>query len=354
VPMGHIQRSVHMNLLPIAAAAFLVFHREGAYLRVILPSAILLLFLAFALNLVPLPWPGLAAPSEGRHIGVWINHITGTVATSIVIVIMQTNMSARRTLENDMRQAIARGDYHLHYQPQVNVSGQIVGVEALLRWNHPTRGKVSPAEFIPLAEETGLIIPIGDWVLRTACAQLTEWARTPATDQLTIAVNVSASQFRQPDFVRQVKNILAASGANPFRLKLELTESVLAENAGAVATKMQDLKELGISWSLVDFGTGYSSLSSLKKFPLDQIKIDRSFVNDILTDRHSKAIIETILTLGQSLNLSLIAEGVETEGQFSVLKEAGCLFYQGYLFGYPSSASAVLDRVTNLIPAPPA
>ncbi|WP_445682507.1 putative bifunctional diguanylate cyclase/phosphodiesterase [Radicibacter daui] len=351
VPTADIQRSVHMNLLPVGAASFLVFHREGFYLRAALPGAIVLIFLAFALNLVPLPWPGLTAPPTGRAAGVWINYVTGTVGASVVIAIMQTSMSARRTLENDLRQAIARGQFYLHYQPQVDASGRITGAEALLRWQHPARGNISPLEFIPLAEETGLIVPIGNWVLREACAQLAAWAKAPETEPLSLAVNVSASQFRQPDFVQQVKSILSLSGARPSRLKLELTESVLADDVEDIAARMQSLKDLGIRWSLDDFGTGYSSLASLKQFPLDQIKIDRSFVQDFLTDRHSKAIIDTIIQLSRDLGFSLLAEGVETEAQFVALNAAGCVAYQGYFFGRPGEIGALESLLESFRPA---
>ena len=345
VPVEGIQRSVHMNLWPVAAATFLIFYREGPYLRLVLPIATLLIFLAFALNLVPLPWPELVAPAEGRSAGVWINNITGVVSTCIVIAMMQSTMNARRTLESDMRQAIARGGFTIHYQPQVDPSGNIFGAEALLRWQHPARGNIPPQEFIPLAEEIGLIIPIGDWVLRTACAQLVDWAKAPQTNRLTIAVNVSASQFRQPDFVQHIKNIVMLSGAEPSRLKLELTESALAEDIEAVVIKMQALKDLGISWSIDDFGTGYSSLSSLKNLPLDQLKIDKSFVNDLLTDARSTAIVETVIQLSRSLNLALIAEGVETREQLAALQAAGCPSYQGYLFSPPIPITALDDLI---------
>lgn len=263
---------------------------------------------------------------------------------------MQTSMSARRSLENDIRQAIARGQYHLHYQPQVDEAGRVTGAEALLRWQHPTRGAISPMDFIPLAEETGLIIPIGDWVLRSACARLALWEQSSQTEALTLAVNVSASQFRQPDFVRQVTNMLAISGARPTHLKLELTESVLADDVEAIAGKMQALKALGIRWSLDDFGTGYSSLGTLKQFPFDQMKIDRSFVQDFLTDKRSRAIVETIIQLSRTLGFSLIAEGVETREQFAALKAAGCLSYQGYLFGRPVAADILEGGLAGLRP----
>nr|WP_254007712.1 EAL domain-containing protein [Rhizobium sp. L1K21] len=244
-----------------------------------------------------------------------------------------------------MWQALARGEFHLAYQPQVNESGRIFGVEALLRWNHPTRGPISPQEFIPLAEETGMIIPIGEWVLRTACAQLAEWAKVPHKAHLTIAVNVSALQFRQPDFVQQVKQIVSLSGINPSRLELELTESAVAEDSDNVVKKMQALKRHGITWSLDDFGTGYSSLSSLKRLPLDKLKIDQSFVRDLLTDERNIAIVDTIIQLSGNLGLKVIAEGVETEEHLQVLSKAGCKSYQGYLFSRPLPISALDELI---------
>jgi diguanylate cyclase len=222
----------------------------------------------------------------------------------------------------------------------------MTGVEALLRWRHPTRGMVAPNAFIPLAEETGLIIPIGEWVLRTAAVQLQAWAAAPETQQLTIAVNVSATQFRQPDFVEQVRSIVTLSGARPQALKLELTESVLADDMEVVLGKMKALKEFGIGWSLDDFGTGYSSLSSLKNLPFEQIKIDQSFVRELLTDPRNRAIVETILRLSESLGLSVIAEGVETEAQRAALEAAGCTRFQGYLFGRPVPVGELLPKLS--------
>ncbi|PYF81032.1 MULTISPECIES: bifunctional diguanylate cyclase/phosphodiesterase [Marinomonas] len=347
IPMNGVPRSVHMNLLPVIAATFLIFHREGFYLRLILPIIGLIFFLALALNVMPIPSTDLAAPAEGRLVGVWINHITGIVGVSIVIVMMQSDMNARSALEKDMRQAIARGEYRFHYQPQIDESGRVFSVEALLRWYHPSRGSVSPMEFIPLAEETGLIIPIGEWGLRTACAQLAEWAKSPQTAHLIIAVNVSATQFRQPDFVQEVKSILLLNGAEPSRLKLELTETALADDIDAVVTKMQALKEIGVTWSLDDFGTGYSSLSLLKRLPLDQLKIDKSFVSDLLSDERSVAIINTLVDLSKTLNLTVIAEGVEDEKQLSALKSIGCLSYQGYLFSRPLPISELNDLIMS-------
>ena len=344
-PAPGIPCSMHFYFLPVLAATYLVFRREGFYLKVVLPSIGLAGFLGFSLDIVPhVVLQGLSGGSG--MIEVFAHQITGTVAACAVVVIMQADVDARRALEGDRRRAIARSEFRLHYQPQVDRRGCIVGVEALLRWQHPTRGMVPPNAFIPLAEETGLIIPIGEWVLRTAAAQLQAWAGSPETRDLTIAVNVSATQFRQPDFVEQVRSIVSLSGARPQALKLELTESVLAEDIDVVQAKMQALKAFGIAWSLDDFGTGYSSLSSLKNLPFQQIKIDQSFVRDLLADPRNMAIVETIVRLSDSLGLSVIAEGVETEAQRAALEKAGCSHFQGYLFGRPVPVGELLPKLS--------
>jgi EAL domain-containing protein (putative c-di-GMP-specific phosphodiesterase class I) len=248
---------------------------------------------------------------------------------------MEASVRVRAELEEDLRRAISGNQFLLHYQPQVVGEGRITGAEALLRWQHPHRGAVFPAHFIPLAEETNLILPLGRWVLETACAQLAAWSAHPELSELTIAVNVSANQFRQRDFVNQVLEIVEKSGANPRRLKLELTESLLVHNVDDVIEKMYALKVKGIGFSLDDFGTGYSSLSYLKRLPLDQLKIDQSFVRDILIDPNDAAIAKTIVALAQSLGLAVIAEGVETKEQRDFLAQAGCHAYQGYFYGRP-------------------
>jgi EAL domain-containing protein (putative c-di-GMP-specific phosphodiesterase class I) len=344
-PPPGIPHSLHLNLLPVLAATYLVFRREGIYLRGILPCLGLASFLGFSLGMIPYLRVEALSGSSGMF-GVFANHITGTVATCAVVMMMQADVDARRALEGDIRRAIARGEFQLHYQPQVDRHGRITGVEALLRWQHPKRGMVPPGAFIPLSEETGLIIPIGEWVLRTAAAQLQAWAGSPETQHLTIAVNVSATQFRQPDFVEQVRRIVALSGARPQALKLELTESALADDMEIVLGKMQALKDLGIAWSLDDFGTGYSSLSSLKNLPFEQVKIDQSFVRDLLADRRNMAIVETILRLSDSLGLAVIAEGVETEAQRAALEKAGCSHFQGYLFGRPVPVGELLPKLS--------
>jgi diguanylate cyclase (GGDEF)-like protein/PAS domain S-box-containing protein len=254
---------------------------------------------------------------------------------------MQAAIEVRAQLEHDMRLGLQQGQFLLHYQAQVDAGGRVVGAEALARWQHPRRELIGPLDFIPLAEETGLILPLGKWVLETACRQLVAWGRDPATAHVTLAVNVSAKQFRCVDFVEQVVAVLAASGANPHRLKLELTESLLLSDIDDTAAKMATLKLHGVGFSLDDFGTGYSSLAYLKRLPLDQIKIDKSFVSDVLTDANDASIARTILALGQSLGLAVIAEGVETREQRDFLSQAGCKAFQGNLFGLPGPAEAI-------------
>jgi diguanylate cyclase (GGDEF)-like protein/PAS domain S-box-containing protein len=248
---------------------------------------------------------------------------------------MQSTINARVALEREMRNALARGEFMLYYQPQKDGAGNTIGMEALIRWRHPERGLVHPDAFIRLAEETGLILPIGEWVMEAACGQLNAWGRQGGPIDWPVSVNVSASQFRHPQFVDLVLRVVRDSGIDPRKLKLELTESVLVENPEETISKMARLREAGVGFSLDDFGTGYSSLSYLKRLPLDQIKIDRSFVKDVLTDPNDAAIARTILALGQSLGLQVVAEGVESGAQRDFLQALGCHGYQGYFFSHP-------------------
>jgi diguanylate cyclase (GGDEF)-like protein/PAS domain S-box-containing protein len=248
---------------------------------------------------------------------------------------MQENISARTNLENVLRKALANGQFRLFFQPQVDDAHRIVGAEALIRWQHPERGLVSPLEFIPVAEETGMILPIGQWVLETACAQLKIWERSLHSKDIALSVNVSAKQLHQADFVSQIEAALHRYAINPSRLKLELTESMLQDSVEDTISTMMALKQLGISFSLDDFGTGYSSLQYIKRLPLDQLKIDRSFVSDIVTDVGDKAITTTIVAMAHSLGMTVIAEGVETSAQRQLLLDLGCTQFQGYLFGKP-------------------
>jgi len=266
---------------------------------------------------------------------------------------MQVVASANAALAADLRQAWREKTLQIEYQPQVGEGGRMTGVEALLRWDHPQRGPVAPSGFIPAAEETGLIIPIGRWVLETACAQLAQWARRPDRSHLSIAVNVSVRQFRHPDFVDELTTVIVRSGIEPRKLKLELTESLLADGIEVTVAKMGSLKDMGVTLSLDDFGIGYSALSYLKRLPLDQLKIDREFVKDILTDANDAAIARTIIGLAQSLGLDVIAEGVETEAQRAYLARQGCQQYQGYLFCQPLPIERLEQFMDELAAATP-
>ena len=248
---------------------------------------------------------------------------------------MQAVIDSRSTLEAALRHGLEEGEFQLFYQPQVDGAGKLRGAEALLRWLPAGRQSVPPSEFIAIAEETGLIVPLGLWVLETACVQLRTWAAHPQTRDFQIAVNVSSRQFRQPDFVDQVCACLERTKANPALLKMELTESIVLENVDEVIDRMQQIKTLGVKFSLDDFGTGYSSLSYLKRLPLDQVKIDQSFVRDIGHDPNDAAIVRAIIAMSASLGLEVIAEGVELEEQLRFLRDNGCYHYQGYLFGRP-------------------
>lgn len=266
---------------------------------------------------------------------------------------MQLAAQERLRLQNDLRQALLRNELQLHFQPQVDTYGNIIGAEALLRWQHPERGNIAPICFIPMAEETGQILTLGEWVLESALYRLKAWTDNIAESSLrNLAINVSPRQFRQEDFALQVKRILDLTGADPHRLTLELTEGILLENLEDTTHKMRTLKRLGIRFSIDDFGTGYSSLAYLKRLPLDEIKIDRSFVCDITTDPSDANLVETIITMAEHLGLEVVAEGVETEEQLEFLRGKGCRIFQGYYFSKPRSvedfAKLLSEPITRL------
>lgn len=251
---------------------------------------------------------------------------------------MAVSAKRRVSLERELGQAISSGELEVYYQPQFTADGVVRGAEALVRWKHPRDGIVSPAIFIPLAEETGQILAIGRFVLETSCrelAALSEYLNNESASQITIAVNVSARQFLEDSFVAAVKQILAETGANPAQLKLELTESLFLSNTDVVIEKMHELRAMGIGLSLDDFGTGYSSLAYLRRMPLDQLKIDQSFVRDVTSEFGAAAITQSLVAMAHSLGLTVVAEGVETQEQRSFLIEAGCFLHQGYLYSKP-------------------
>jgi predicted signal transduction protein with EAL and GGDEF domain len=258
---------------------------------------------------------------------------------------MNARAIARQSLENDLRLAMERQEFCLHYQPKVNLkTGAIIGVEALVRWRHPERGLVPPVEFIPVAEDCGFIVPIGHWVLREACRQARAW-RESGLPPVCIAVNISAVELRARDFVASVRSILTETGFEPHYLELELTETFLMQDMESTAAVLRALKSLGVRLALDDFGTGYSSLSYLKRFPIDTLKIDRSFVCDLTTDAGDASIVDAVIGMGRSLHMMVVAEGVETQEQFACLQRQGCPEGQGYFFSRPVSA----DKATQLL-----
>ena len=258
---------------------------------------------------------------------------------------MQQAVNRRALLETELHNGLRRAQFLLLYQPQVDSQGRVTGAEALVRWQHPVQGMVPPSEFIPLAEESGLILPLGHWVMETALRQQARWQQDPLFARLSLAINVSARQFLQDDFVAQVLALVRQTGANPAQIKLELTESLLLDNVDSVIATMRALKAHGLGFSLDDFGTGYSSLSYLKRLPLDQIKIDQGFVRDVLLDASDAAIARSIIALADSLGLSVIAEGVETTAHHQFLLAHGCQAFQGYLFGRPLTLEDFENRV---------
>ncbi|OEU71885.1 MAG: diguanylate cyclase [Desulfuromonadales bacterium C00003068] len=254
---------------------------------------------------------------------------------------MQEGIEKKMTMEHELRIAIKKEELVLFYQPQVDLKGELVGFEALVRWNHPLKGLIPPNDFIPLAEETGLIIPLGNWVLHTACKQLVAWLKRYPRKLMHISINVSVKQFQETQFHHMVETVIQQTGIAADRVKLELTESLIVENVVETITKIKLLRSLGINFSLDDFGTGYSSLSYLKRLPLDELKIDRFFVRDIIIDNNDAMIVKTIIEMAHNFDLDVIAEGVETEEQFKFLQDNGCTLFQGYLFSPPIPAEEI-------------
>jgi EAL domain-containing protein (putative c-di-GMP-specific phosphodiesterase class I) len=251
---------------------------------------------------------------------------------------MSTFFPERLLLENDLRRALGRREFELYYQPKVDIQeGRVVGMEALVRWRHPHRGLLLPDEFIPLAEETGLIVAIGRWVITEACAQTKAW-QTVGLQKLRVAVNISGVQFRQRDLLDTIAHALASSGLPPECLEIEITESVVMQNASEAIVTLEKLSQMGVQISVDDFGTGYSSLSYLKRFPIDKLKIDRSFIRDISSDMDDAAIVRATIGLAHNLRLRVVAEGVETEDQLQFLRSLGCDEYQGYYKSKPLNA----------------
>jgi EAL domain-containing protein (putative c-di-GMP-specific phosphodiesterase class I) len=334
VPSARAPRSTHHFLLVLAVAALLFLRDERPLLRYAVTGICLLGFVVLASTNMGVVSTYIL-PDSVRISGTWVNNAFAALGLYFLIHVMVSDIAENFAMEMDLRRGIARGEFFLVYQPQVTSEGRVFGAEALLRWQHPVLGLVPPDEFIPLAEQSGLILQLGTWVLAAACKQLVEWSQRADMAELTLSVNVSVHQFRRPDFVKQVQSVMERTGVHPQRLKLELTESSLVHDMDDIIQKMGALKALGVGFSLDDFGTGYSSLTYLKRLPLDQLKIDQSFVSDVLTDPNDAAIAHMVIALGKSLGFAVIAEGVETQGQWDFLKENDCNLFQGYLFSKP-------------------
>lgn len=327
-------RATHLYLLPVAVGALMAFRDEPLALRYGISLFSLLLFVALAASNWR-PTDLYALPDDVRLIGSWLQGLVAMTLFFVLLHILQTDTAERSELDRDLRAAVREQQFVLYYQPQLDDGGRVTGAELLIRWQHPQRGLLAPGEFIDHAEHTGLIIPIGQWVLEQTAARLRQWKDDPLFGDLTLAVNISQKQFGQASFVAEILGLIERHGIDAQHLELELTETLIVRDMEDLTRKMTALVEQGVRFSLDDFGTGFSSLSHLKRLPLSKLKIDRSFICDVLSDANSETIVRTVIALGQSMGMTVIAEGVETEAQRSFLADNGCLRYQGYLFGRP-------------------
>lgn len=333
-PTAAAPRATHLYLLPLAVAALMAFRDDRPWLR----YGITLLCLGLFVGLAASAWSPFGAynlPDEVRVIGSWVQGVAAMAMLLVLLHILQSDAAERSVLDRDLQTALREQQFVLYMQPQLNSAGKVIGAEVLIRWQHPQRGLVPPAEFIDHAEKTGLIIPIGKWVLEQTCAQLRAWKDSPRFRDIGLAVNISQNQFRQATFVSEILALIETHGIDAHRLELELTETLIVQDMEDLTRKMTALVEHGVRFSLDDFGTGFSSLSHLKRLPLSTLKIDRSFICDVLTDANSKAIVRTVIALGQNMGMTVIAEGVETEAQQQFLTSNGCTRFQGYLFSKP-------------------
>ncbi|WP_018690450.1 putative bifunctional diguanylate cyclase/phosphodiesterase [Ahrensia kielensis] len=342
VPTSETPRISHLYLLVLAALGYLNYQRENSRAQLALIGLCLLSFIV--LSSAHLTSPYVVLPEMVHTIGTWANAFMATTMLAACIHAMQAEFTRKDKFSRDLMDALWRGEFHLVYQPQVDVSKNTIGAEALLRWNNPQRGLVSPVEFIPQAEKLGLMVAIGSWVLERGCLTLAEWGETPHLRHLTLSINVSTSQLMHEDFETFVRDTLAKTHADPQRLVLELTESVMVTDIELVIARLNGLREMGITIALDDFGTGYSSLSYLRRLPIQQIKIDRSFVQDAVNSSGSASLVKNIVTMTRDLGRTVLAEGVETVEQHELLAEFGCIEFQGYLYGKPMALAEFEER----------
>ena len=342
VPNASIPRSTHLYLLPLGVAAMMAFRDEPTWLRYSVIAICLLSFVGLAGSYWT-PMPGYSLADATRGPGTWVNTLAAMFCLFAMLHVLQTDAVQRSAWEGELLEALSAQQFQLHYQPQMDSHGRVIGAEALLRWYHPQRGLIPPGKFIPHAEETGLIIPIGKWILQTACAQLQTWREDPELQHLCLAVNISQKQFNQASFENEILALIRQYDIDPSLLQLEITETMVVKDMEELSRKMANLVALGVTFALDDFGTGYSSLSHLKRLPLNKLKIDQSFVFDVLTDSNSEAIVRTVIGLGANMGLSVIAEGVETAAQHQFLLDNGCEQFQGYLFSKPLPIAPFTD-----------
>ncbi|WP_340159428.1 EAL domain-containing protein [uncultured Hoeflea sp.] len=334
VPSEAHPRVSHLFLPAIALMAYFNYLRTRSPFQLVVIAGSLLSFIFFSSTKFA-PSFALSIPDDIRHVGIWINSTLATAMLCGGVYAIHRESSGQSQLSRALRTAVRNEELELHFQPQVDHAQKIVGAEALLRWTHPRRGNISPGEFIPVAEECGLMPLIGGWVLKEACRTLATWKHDPALSELTLAVNVSANQFNLEGFEQSVLETVALYGVDPGKLKLELTETVIISGVEPVVAKMNTLRAAGIEFALDDFGTGYSSLSYLRQLPVSQLKIDRSFVKESLESPSGASLIRSIVRMGLELELSVLAEGIETVPQHLFLLDCGCHEFQGYHFGRP-------------------
>lgn len=327
-------RATHLYLLPVALGALMAFRDDPLWLRYGVSLFCLLLFVALAASNWR-PTDLYALPDDVRIIGSWVQGLVAMTLFFLLLHILQSDTAERSELDRDLRAAVREQQFVLYYQPQLNDANRVIGAELLIRWQHPQRGLLAPGEFIDHAENTGLIIPIGQWVLEQTATRLRQWTDDPLFGDIGLAVNISQKQFSQSSFVAEILGLIERHGIDAQRLELELTETLIVRDMEDLTRKMTALVEHGVRFSLDDFGTGFSSLSHLKRLPLSKLKIDRSFIFDVLTDANSETIVRTVIALGQSMGMTVIAEGVETEAQRRFLADNGCSQFQGYLLGRP-------------------
>lgn len=345
VPTAEVPRSVHHYLLPLAVYAFVLTKEKTSYLKFAMPMLILITYLVLACTKLGIDLSGL--DNETKLMTLWLHNLVALSVLCISVFIAQSEHNIRLALELELSKAILNKELQVFLQPQVDATGKTVGAEALVRWEHPIFGTIMPDTFITTAEQTDLILHLGRQVLETACNQLANWAKDANTAHLTLSVNLSVKQFQDVNLVQNIAMLIEDTEINPHKLKLEVTESIFVTNLDDVVKKMNQLKELGIRFSLDDFGTGYSSLTYLRRLPLSELKIDKSFIKDVLSNMRDAAIAKMIISLASELNIAVTAEGVETAAQRQFLIENGCLNFQGYLYSAPLTVARFNEFMIN-------